>query len=277
MGTGGEERETARGLKDVEGARVKEGHVDIRTQDGLMETFVTHPSATGPFAVIVIYMDVWGVREELFDIARRVATVGYYCMVPDFYYRQGKVRHEFRDERGRAISLERLDERAKETVRASLRQLSDDMVIDDTHALIEFVDAGEPARREMGAIGYCMGGRHVLRVAGRFPERFIASASLHGTELVTSANDSPHRELARARGELYCGFGERDRFASPATIEALRAMSQDVGVRYRYEVHRNAEHGYALPDRDVYDKHAANRDWELMFAMFHRQCSPTID
>jgi hypothetical protein len=26
-----------------------------------------------------------------------------------------------------------------------------------------------------------------------------------------------------------------------------------------------------LPDRDVYDRQAANRDWEYIFAMFRRQ------
>ena len=35
-----------------------------------------------------------------------------------------------------------------------------------------------------------------------------------------------------------------------------------------------AEHGYALPDRDIFDKKAAERDWELIFAMFHRQIPP---
>ena len=40
---------------------------------------------------------------------------------------------------------------------------------------------------------------------------------------------------------------------------------------YIYEVHPGAEHGYALPDRDIHDQRAANRDWELIFAMFRRQ------
>ena len=43
-----------------------------------METFVTHPQQDGPFPPVIFYMDVWGVREELYDLARRVATVGYY-------------------------------------------------------------------------------------------------------------------------------------------------------------------------------------------------------
>ena len=58
---------------------------------------------------VVIYMDVWGLREELYDIARKVAVVGYYVMLPDLYYRQGRIRHQWRDERGQMISMHNLD------------------------------------------------------------------------------------------------------------------------------------------------------------------------
>src|SRR6059036_1944633 len=75
---------------------MRERLLAIETPSGRMETFVTHPEQDGPFPPVIIYMDIWGVREELFEIARRVGTVGYYCLVPDLYYRQGKVRHEFR-------------------------------------------------------------------------------------------------------------------------------------------------------------------------------------
>jgi hypothetical protein len=59
-----------------------------------------HPEQGGPFAPVVIYMDVWGLREELYDIARRVAVVGYYVLLPDLDYRQGRIRHQWRNERG---------------------------------------------------------------------------------------------------------------------------------------------------------------------------------
>jgi dienelactone hydrolase len=71
---------------------MKERMVEIATAAGRMEAFVTHPEEGGPFPAILVYMDVFGMREELFDVARRVATVGYYAMVPDFYYRNGRVR-----------------------------------------------------------------------------------------------------------------------------------------------------------------------------------------
>ena len=37
------------------------------------------------------------------------------------------------------------------------------------------------------------------------------------------------------------------------------------------EVHKGAEHGYALPNRDIYDNKATLRDWEIIHAMFRRQ------
>ncbi len=49
---------------------MKERMVDIATPDGKMETFVIHPEDGGPFAPVVVYRDIWGVREELFEIAR---------------------------------------------------------------------------------------------------------------------------------------------------------------------------------------------------------------
>ena len=98
---------------------------EIPTPSGVIDTFVTHPVEGGPFPAVIIYMDVWGVREELFDVARRVATVGYYCMVPDFYYRQGRVRHEFRNAKNQMITLDALEQDKREKVLEPLKHLSD--------------------------------------------------------------------------------------------------------------------------------------------------------
>jgi len=53
-----------------------------------------------------------------------------------------------------------------------------------------------------------------------------------------------------------------------------QAFASCPDVRYRPTLHAGALHGYALPDRDVHDKHAANRDWENIFAMFRRTFGP---
>ncbi|MBI4082459.1 MAG: dienelactone hydrolase family protein, partial [Candidatus Lambdaproteobacteria bacterium] len=42
-------------------------------------------------------------------------------------------------------------------------------------------------------------------------------------------------------------------------------------VRHLVEVHPGTHHGYQFPERGVYHKVAAERSWERIFAMFHRQ------
>jgi carboxymethylenebutenolidase len=87
------------------------------------------------------------VREELYDIARRVGTVGYYCMVPDFYYRNGKrVHFEFRNENNQTISINRLEGQALREIQARPK-LSNQMVMDDTGAILKFLDSAEWVRR----------------------------------------------------------------------------------------------------------------------------------
>lgn len=244
----------------------------IPTKDGQMNTFVTHPEQGGPFPAVVIYMDIWGMREELYDIARRVATVGYYCMVPNLYHRQGDVSFEYRDDRGRAMSLRRLAEAEQKKVLAPLAKLSNTMAIEDTRAMLEFART-QPAAKPgpKGCIGYCMGGRFVLCAAATFPDDFRAGASLHGTSLISEMPDAPHKHVQRIKGEIYGGFAERDPYAPPEMIAELQGLLNQHGVRHTFEIHKDTDHGYALPHRDIYARAAAERDWELIFAMFRRQ------
>ena len=64
--------------------------LDIATKDGAMETFITHPERGGPYPAVFLMMDAPGIREELRMMARRLATVGYYVMLPNLYYRAGR-------------------------------------------------------------------------------------------------------------------------------------------------------------------------------------------
>ena len=62
-----------------------DSQVEIETKDGKTTTFITHPERGGPFPVVIFYMDAPAIREELRDMARRLATSGYYVMLPNMY------------------------------------------------------------------------------------------------------------------------------------------------------------------------------------------------
>ena len=63
--------------------------LDIATKDGAMETFLAKPER-GSHPAVFLLMDAPGIREELRDMARRLATVGYCVLLPNLYYRAGR-------------------------------------------------------------------------------------------------------------------------------------------------------------------------------------------
>ncbi len=62
----------------------------ITTKAGAMERFVCCLERGGPHPAVMLLMDAPGIREELRDMARRLATVGYYVLLPNLYYRAGR-------------------------------------------------------------------------------------------------------------------------------------------------------------------------------------------
>lgn len=238
-----------------------EQEIDLRTADGIMNTFVVHPEEGGPFPVVLFFMDAPGKREELHDMARRLASVGYFVLLPNLYYR--RVREFVLNAHSRAEMV------------AHMNSLSNAMICSDTQALFDFL-AGQPQAHSapVGVVGYCMSGPFAFAVAAAFPEQIAAAASLHGVRLCTEAEDSPHRNAQRIRAELYFGCAQTDEWAPREMIEALDAHLAATDVKYRIEWYPDTHHGFVFPERSAtYHKAAAERHWERLFALFRRNLS----
>ncbi|MFM7120522.1 MAG: dienelactone hydrolase family protein, partial [Gammaproteobacteria bacterium] len=227
-----------------------EQHVDIATPDGAMNTFIVHPEEGGPHPVVLFLMDAPGKRPELHDMARRLATVGYYVMLPNLYYR--RVREFVMTPDARAEMM------------AHMNALTNARVCQDAAVLLAHASGDAAASAgPAGAVGYCMSGPFAFALAAAEPERIAAAASFHGVRLCTEAVDSPHRDAARIRGELYFGCAETDEWAPPAMIDALGEALTAAGTRHRIEWYPGTPHGFVFPERKpVYQQAAAERNWE---------------
>ncbi len=237
-----------------------EHHIDIATADGAMHTFITHPEEGGPFPVVFFYMDAPGKREELHDMARRLATVGYYVVLPNLYYRSIREFNIFEMDDLQA---------ARATMFGYMNSLSDKMVCRDTEAMFAHVDADPAAdASRIGCMGYCMSGPFSFAVAGTFPDRIKAAASIYGVRLF--GEKSPAHLADKVRGELYFACAETDEYAPTDMINELTEHLAKAGANARVEWYPGTHHGFAFPQRPVYDKPSAERHWERLFALFAR-------
>ena len=238
-----------------------EKHLDIPTRDGAMNSFVVYPEENGPHPVVLFYMDAPGKREELHDMARRLASVGYYVVLPNLYYR-----------RSRDFWLKERTEPAMAVMFEHMHSLTNAMVTQDTESMLRFVDAQPEADRgRIGAVGYCMSGPFVMAAAAAFPDRIRSIASIHGANLVTDREDSAHLMAPHIRCESYFACAEIDKWASRGTIDILEAALKAGGTPHRIEWYPGAEHGFVFPLRaGIYDKPSAERHWERLFDLFRR-------
>jgi carboxymethylenebutenolidase len=238
-----------------------EREIVLAAQDGKMPCFVVHPDEGGPFPLVLIMMDALGIREELRDMARRVASAGYYAMLPNLYYRDGGPSFD-----PAPLAEGKLDPR----MMALNDALSMDMTVRDDRALLDFARADAAARLPGAAIGYCMGGRHAIAAAAAYPDAIAALASLHGGRLVADAPDSPHRRIARISAEAYFGWSPDDPTAPLDHKAAIEAALAARGLPHRVELHPGALHGFTFPTRYCHHKAAAERVWSRLFALFAR-------
>lgn len=242
-----------------------ESVVEIATPDGAMETFVCHPERGGPYPPILFLMDAPGIREELYDMARRLATIGYYVLLPNLYYRAGK-NTKYGPEVLQHGSTEH------QRMREVRTKMTIPPVMKDVAALIAFADAQAMAGSgAVGVHGYCMSGPYALAAAARYPERVAAAASFYGTWIISDAKESPHRTLGQAKGELYISCAEHDDLAPPEMVAELKVLFGKSGNSGELELQAGVHHGFAFPQRWCYDKPAAERHWERLIALYRRR------
>src|SRR6266404_3972283 len=224
--------------------------LDIATADGAMETFICRPEREAPFPAVFLLMDAPGIREELRDMARRLATVGYYVLLPNLYYRAGRntIFGPSVLEKGSA---------ERDRMQAVRTKMTIPPVMKDVAAMLDFINRqSEVKQRQVGCHGYCMSGPYALAAAARYPQRVAAAATFYGTWLVSDAEESPHLTLSQTKGELYIPCAEIDELAPLPMVEQLRGLFQKSGAAGALEIYPGVHHGFAFPQRKIYDKPA---------------------
>jgi len=236
----------------------------IRTKDGMVDAHVSHPDGTGSWPAVLVFMDGLGWRPALFEIADRLASNGYYVLLPNMFWRSG-VFEPFDPKTVFAGGPEM--ERLSKIISA----VTDENAMRDTEAFLDFLATCPQVRnaRKVACTGYCMGGRLSLSAAGHFPDRIAAAASYHGGGLATDAPDSPHRLAPAINARVYVGAAIEDRGFDDAQKQRLEQALTDAGVEHTVETYQ-ARHGWVPRDTPVHDPVATERHWQTLLELLEK-------
>ncbi|AZO00228.1 dienelactone hydrolase family protein [Mesorhizobium sp. M9A.F.Ca.ET.002.03.1.2] len=235
--------------------------IQIKTEDGIAKAGLFR-SATAPSSkvAIILYMDAFGPRPALDQIAEKLAGQGYAVLVPDLFYRNApygpfEAKTAFSDEKRKAV------------ITGLLSGTTQDMTIRDSGAFLDALDA-EGLTGPVGTVGYCMGGARALNAAATYPDRIVAAASFHGGNLASDAADSPHRKAASIKARVYVGTAGVDRSFPPEQAARLAEALRAAEVDHVIENYAGMAHGWCVPDHSVFNATGAERHWKRLTTLF---------
>ena len=241
--------------------------VDIPTQDGTADAYLAHPADGATHPAVLLYMDAFGLRPQLRQMADHLAGAGYTALVPNVFYRHG---------RAPVVELPDIITEADrpalfEKIIPIMGEMTADVVARDADSFLTWLTARpETGAGPVGVSGYCMGARLALLTAGTHPDRVAAAAGFHGASLATDDPQSPHLLGPQITAELYFGHAHHDPSMPPEQIERLNKALTAAGVRHRTEIYIGADHGYTMADTTRYNPHAAERHWAALLDLFGR-------
>lgn len=232
--------------------------LSIRTADGTCPAGLFAPAGAASGAVI-LYMDAFGLRPALDEMAARLAGAGHAVLVPDLFYRFGDYAFDAKT----AFN----DPEKGPQLRKMLGETTQAMTVADTRHFLEAL-TGEGFSGKVGTTGYCMGGARALNAAAHYPDRIVAAASFHGGNLAGDAPDSPAANAAKIKARVYVGVAGVDHSFPPEQSARLAQALREAETDHVIENYVGMEHGWAVPDHRVYDERGAERHWTRLLTFF---------
>jgi carboxymethylenebutenolidase len=263
---------TAAARASAAGADMVDSDVEIKTADGTCEAALIHPKGKGPWPGVILFVDIFGLRPTMRDMAKRLAANGYAVLVPNPYYRTTKAPGL-----PGTLDFASPDDRAKI---AKVREpMTDAAVMSDSTAYVKFLDAQAVVNKKakMGVFGYCMGGPMTMQAAAANPGRVGAGASFHGGGLVTDKPDSPHLKVPTMKAQFYFAIATNDDQRQPDAKTKLAEAFKAAKLVQTQEVYEGCMHGWCVKDmpngpdgKPLYNEAGAEKAWGELTALYKR-------
>ncbi|MGH9581970.1 MAG: dienelactone hydrolase family protein [Bryobacteraceae bacterium] len=231
--------------------------IKIRSGEDEIPAYEAMPKREGPFPVVLVVQEIFGVNEHIKDVCRRLANEGYLAIAMELYARQGDVS-KMSD--------------IQEVVQRVVSKVSDEQVLADLDASVEYARAsGQGDVDRLGITGFCWGGRIVWLYAAHQP-KLRTGAAWYGrlTAGFQKGGKQPVGVAAELKAPVLGLYGGKDQSIPPADIERMREALRAAGKEDSCPivVYPDAGHAFNADYRPSYHEPSAKDAWARMLAWF---------
>lgn len=248
-------------VTDSEGLVTETIHYEA--PDGFdLPAYVARPEGDGPFPVVIVASEIFGVHDYIRDICRRLAKAGYAAMAPAFFVRV--------EDPAPLTDFSRIQQ--------IVGQAGYEQVMGDISAGLEWLSRQLWARADkVGITGFCWGGKVVWQACARFAV-IDAGVAWYGRlappadatpEQIAGGQPWPVDLAADLKAPVLGLYGQLDRGIPLESVELMRQALQRAGrTDSRIDVYDGAQHGFHADYRASYKADAAADGWQKLLDLF---------
>jgi len=234
------------------------GEIKVPVGDGQIPAYRAMPNVGGPFPVVLVVQEIFGVHEHIKDICRRFAKLGYLAIAPELYARQGDVS-QIAD--------------INEIITKVVAKVPDAQVMSDLDATVTWAEkSGKGDVSKLGITGFCWGGRVVWLYAAH-STRLKAGVAWYGPLARPSSELTPKHpvDLATALKAPVLGlYGGADSGISTETVEQMQKALQTARSPSQIVLYPDTPHGFHADYRPSYRKEQAQDGWKRLQDWFKK-------
>jgi carboxymethylenebutenolidase len=238
------------------------GEVKIPTKydgkEGEMPAYRAMPDKGGPFPVVLVVEEIFGVHEHIKDLCRRLAKAGYLAVAPELFARQGDV--------SKITDIQ-------EIISKVVSKVPDAQVMSDLDSTVAWVKKeGKGDTAKLGITGFCWGGRVVWLYAAHNKD-LKAGVAWYG-RLVGKPDDlkpkNPIDLVASLKAPVLGLYGGKDTGIPQDTVEQMRKALKEEKKTGEIVVYPDVGHAFNADYRPSYNKEAAEDGWKRMLDWFKK-------
>ena len=238
----------------TDSAGIEAGEVKIPAGDVDLPGYFARPHGAGPFPIVVVNEEIFGLHDYIKDICRRLAKAGYAAVAPEIYARVG--------------DLSKVSDMKQ--IGAIVASAPDATIMSDLDHAVTYAAAHGGDANRLGTIGFCQGGRTVWLFAAHSPA-LKAAVAFYGPVLNATSEAKPQTAMdlaAEIKCPLLCLDGAADTFVKVPDVQAAAAKARAAGKTVDVVVYPDAVHGFHADYRPSYNAEAAADGWKRMLAWF---------
>jgi carboxymethylenebutenolidase len=236
---------------------IEAGATEIPTTDGNLPAYYAKPTGAGPFPVVLVNEEIFGVHEYIKDICRRLAKVGYLAVATEYYARIG--------------DLSKMTD-VKQILSEVIRKAPDAQYMSDLDSTAAWAQQHDGSATRLGVVGFCRGGRQTWLYAAHNP-RLKAAVAFYGPIGGDASPIQPQTVLDIA-GQIECPllglYGGQDQGISVESVRQAEAKAKAAHKIIDIVIYPDAPHGFHADYRPSYRQADAEDAWKRMLTWFHR-------